>query len=126
MDVVCAEQPANYGLADNETPSAAGNGESSRFEKLGVQVENLTPQLAEKLGIKAEHGVVITDVQAGSPAAMVGLTSGVVITQVDRQPVKSVEEFRKAVENKPLEKGLLLLVQTPKGSRFLVIRVETK
>lgn len=126
LDVVCAEQPANYGLADNETPSAAGNGESSRFEKLGVQVENLTPQLAEKLGIKAEHGVVITDVQAGSPAAMVGLTSGVVITQVDRQPVKSVEEFRKAVENKPLEKGLLLLVQTPKGSRFLVIRVETK
>ena len=82
--------------------------------------------MAEKLGIKAEHGVVITDVQAGSPAAMVGLTSGVVITQVDRQPVKSVEEFRKAVENKPLEKGLLLLVQTPKGSRFLVIRVETK
>ncbi len=126
LDVVCAEQPANYGMNQDEISESTGNGETSRFEKLGVQVENLTPQLAEKLGIKAEHGVVISDVQAGSPAAMVGLASGMVITQVDRQPVKSVEEFRKAVESKPLEKGLLMLVQSSKGSRFVVIRVEGK
>jgi len=126
LDVVCAEQPANYGMAQDEISESTGNGETSRFEKLGIQVENLTAQLAEKLGIKAEHGVVISDVQAGSPAAMVGLASGMVITQVDRQPVKSVEEFRKAVESKPLEKGLLMLVQSSKGSRFVVIRVEGK
>ena len=100
--------------------------ESSRFEKLGIQVEDLTPQIAEQLGIKAEHGVVITDVQSGSPAEMAGLNTGMVITEANRQPVISVDAFRKALGGKPLEKGLLLLVRTTEGSRFVVIRAESE
>ena len=81
-----------------------------------------TPQVAEQLGVKAEHGVAITDVHSGSPAGLAGLTSGMVITEANRQPVKSVEDFRKALGNRPLDKGLLLLVRSAEGSRFVVIR----
>ena len=125
LEVVCMEQPGNFGVAQAE-PQSSTKAESSRFEKLGIQVEDLTPQIAEQLGIKAEHGVVITDVQSGSPAEMAGLGTGMVITEANRQPVTSVDAFRKALGGKPLEKGLLLLVRTAEGSRFVVIRAESE
>ena len=100
--------------------------EPSRFEKLGLQVEDLTPQVAEQLGVKVEHGVVITDVRSGSPAAQAGLTNGMVITEANRQPLKTVEDFRNAVGTKPLEKGVLLFVRSAEGSRFVVISHESE
>ena len=96
-------------------PKVPTNPEPSHFEKLGIQVADLTPSVAEHLGIKTEHGVVITDVRAGSPADQAGLTSGMVITEANRQAVKTVEDFRKALETKPLKKGVLLL--GPLGGR---------
>ena len=111
LDVVCAERPANFGVA-RAGQQGSGKAESSRFEKLGIQVEDLTPQVAEQLGIEAEHGVVITDVRSGSPADLAGLTTGMVITEANRQPVKTVEDFRKCSSSQPLDKGVLLLVRS--------------
>jgi serine protease Do len=125
LTVVCAERPANIDLAGARS-ERSGKAESSRFEKLGIQVENLTPQVAEQLGIETEHGVVITDVRAGSPAEMAGLATGMVIAEADRQPVKTVDDFRKIFDSKPLDKALLLLIRTTEGSRFVVIRVESE
>ena len=47
-----------------------------------------------------------------------------VITEANRRAVNSVDDFRKALGEKPLEKGVLLLLHTPEGSRFVVIEVE--
>ena len=76
------------------------------------------------MGFKADHGVVITEVRPGSPADQAGLATGMVIAQVNRQDVKSVEDVRKALEQQPLDKGVLLLARTPEGARFVVLRVE--
>ena len=89
-------------------------------------MENLTPEVAEHLGVKAEHGVAITDVRSGSPAELAGLSTGMVITEADRHPVKTTDDLRKALETRPLDKGVLLLVRSAEGSRFVVLRVETK
>jgi serine protease Do len=125
LDVAVKEMPAKLGLAErNTTPSAKE--ESSSFEKLGISVENLTPQVAEQLGINADKGVVITDVRSGSPADMARLDTGMVITEANRKAVNSVDEFRKALEAKPLEKGLLLLLHTAQGTRFVVIEGEAE
>jgi S1-C subfamily serine protease len=56
---------------------------------------------------------------------MAGLTDGMVITQANRMPVKSVEDLRKALEGKPAGEGVLLLVRTAGGNRFVVIRSES-
>jgi serine protease Do len=125
LQVTGAEMPASFGVA-RAGSQKPGNAESPHFDKLGIQVENLAPQVAEQLGVQVEHGVVITDVRSGSPGDLAGLTSGMVITEADRQPVKTVDEFRKALDNKPLENGLLLLVRTAEGTRFVVIRVESE
>ncbi len=120
LNVYCAEQPADLGTAGMES-QGSGAAENAHFEKLGIQVADLTAPVAEQLGVKTEHGVVITDVRSGSPADLAGLTSGMVITEANRQPIKTVDDFRKAMGAKPLEKGLLLLLHSAEGSRFVVI-----
>jgi serine protease Do len=103
---------------------ASGNNAThgSTLEKLGMEVQNLTPDLAAKLQINAEQGVAVTDVQAGSAAERAGLASGTVIVGANRAAVKNVEDLSKALDEKSLAKGVLLLVRTAQGSRFLVIR----
>ena len=75
--------------------------------------------------MKAASGVVITNVVQGGLANMAGLSNGMVITEVNRKPVKSVDDFRKAVNERTIAKGLLLLVETSNGSRYVVLRAET-
>ena len=68
--------------------------------------------------------MVITDVKSGSPAELAGLSPGMVISETNRHVVNSVDEFRKALGAKSLQKGVLLLLHTPEGSRFVVIEAE--
>jgi serine protease Do len=122
LEVTCRKQPGDYGLAGSQSVRPEAR-ESSRFEKLGLEVETLTDNVAEQLGLDVTEGVVITDVRSGSPAAEAGLEPGTVITQANRKSVKSVDEFRKALEEKPLSEGVLLLVRGDRGARFLVLSV---
>ena len=94
----------------------------SRLDKLGIEVQNLTPELAKHLQTKVEQGVVVTEVQSGSPADRAGLSAGTVIVAANRKPVHSVDDLAKALDSMSLEKGVLLLVHTAQGSRFIVIR----
>jgi serine protease Do len=109
-------------MAGDAVASGGSAIHSSTLEKLGMEVQKLTPDLAAKLQIKAEQGVVVTDVQAGSTAERSGLASGVVIVEANRKAIRSVEDLSKAMDEKSLAKGVLLLVRTAQGSRFLVMR----
>ncbi len=126
LQVPIEEQPSNYGMASMERGSRRGRSpESSSFDKLGLEVSPLTPEVAEQLGIKAGgQGVVITSVEPNGLADQAGLTTGMVITQANRKPVKSVDEFRKALEAPNADKSVLLLVRTAEGSQFYVLRAE--
>jgi serine protease Do len=127
LSVKCTEKPANFGAAVAESEEGPANAApSSRFDKLGIQVQDLTPTLSKQLGVKVEHGVVIADVRSGSPAESARLATGMVITEVNRQPVKSVEEFRKALAAKPLEKEVLLYVRSAAGGQFIDVIVDAK
>ncbi len=74
---------------------------------MGVTVQTLNQPLADQYGIEFVPGVVITAVQAESPAAQERLKPGDVITQVDRKPVLTAEEFQEALRERT-PRGLLL------------------
>ena len=101
--------------------SKSTNPSASRLEKLGLEVETLTPEIAEHLNVKTDHGVVISDVLSGSPADRVGLESGMVIVEAGRSPVKSVADLKKVVEEAK-DGSILLLVRSEQGSRFVVLK----
>ncbi len=118
------EQPDSFGMVrTGRSPSqGAETPENSEFGKLGFQISELNADVAERLGLEGVEGVVITSVDSGSPAEQAGLESGMVITQVNRQSVKNVDEAVRALKDAQPKEGVLLLVRTDAGSRFLVIR----
>jgi len=111
LAVVTREQPAKGDLARKGSLRSGTSGSSSSVAKLGLEVETLKPEVAEQLELKAEQGVVITRVKPGSLADQAGIAQGMVITEVNRKPVKSAEEFQKILDEKALAKGVLLLLR---------------
>ncbi len=116
------EQPSDFGTAGGTSDNGPAQPESSQLEQLGLQVSSLDAAVAEQLGMKGVEGVVITNVRSGGPADRAGLSSGMVITQVNRQAVKSLDEFMTAVKKADSSDGLLLLVRSQEGSRFVVVK----
>src|SRR3989338_6031083 len=61
---------------------------------LGVIAENITPQLADAVGLSNTHGAIISQVLPNTPAAIAGLKAEDVITQVNNHPVSSAVQLR--------------------------------
>ena len=91
-------------------------------DKFGFSVEPLTADKADQLGYKDEQGVLVSEIEDGSPAANAGLQPGDLITEVNRQKVTGVDEFRTAV--KDIKDRLLLLIKRKDMSRFVIIKVK--
>ena len=60
---------------------------------IGVEPNELTPELAQTFGIQSAQGVIVTGVLNSGPAAEAGIRPGDVITQVAGQPVRTVSEL---------------------------------
>jgi serine protease Do len=89
--------------------------------KLGITVQPLTPQIARQLGIEdVSEGVVITDVDASGPAAEAGLSAGDVILEVNRRPVKSLQDVSSAIENSG-DRPILLLITRRGQTVYLTV-----
>jgi serine protease Do len=115
-----AKQPADFGQTTPSATEAPRSG-NAEFKSLGLEVDELNPAVAEQLGLKETQGVVVTGVQADSPAERAGLESGMLIVEADRQPIKTVADLKKAVNENQAGDNLLLLVRTAQGSRYVVV-----
>ena len=93
----------------------------SSHKTLGIAVQNLTPEIAKELGVKKDTGIVVTQVEPGSPAADAGIQTGDVIQQVNRKPVKNVEDFVQKVEKATDKDNVLLLIQRGQNSLFAAV-----
>ncbi|KZV15305.1 putative serine protease [Dorcoceras hygrometricum] len=61
---------------------------------LGLQSQDITPRIARMLNLAQDNGVVVTGVNAGSPAEQAGLQPGDVLTTINGKPLRSVNELR--------------------------------
>jgi serine protease Do len=85
-----AEQANNNGLTRRDNPREPND--QPKDTGFGMTIETLTPDLARQLRIpQGRTGVVISDIEPGSPAAQQGLRPGDVIVSVNGQPATSVD-----------------------------------
>jgi serine protease Do len=116
-------------LTLGEAPSGkageANNGGTSENSPMrGVQVDELTNDIRQQLGLNSNvKGVVVTDVSGNSPAADAGLQRGDVIEQVNRQPVNSVADYQRLVSEAG-KQTLVLLINRGGNTTFLVVQAE--
>jgi len=90
--------------------------------ELGMTVQRVTPQMAESLGLDKPEGVVVTDVESGSAADEAGIRRGDVIVQIDRKPIRSVDEYKKSIAGIRKGKGVLFLVKRGDSTLFLALK----
>jgi len=83
--------------------------------KLGLNVQDLTPELAEKFKIKDKKGVLVSKVESGSAAQEQGLREGDLIKEFNRQPVNSADEFKSALAQ--IKKGDSVLLRVMRENR---------
>jgi serine protease Do len=105
-----------------DSENADQSATKSEFSSLGVDVSELTRDVAAHIGVKDAKGVVVSAVSPQGPAEMAGLKEGMVISRVGQMDVTNVESFRSAMAKANLKDGVLLLVRTAEGSRFLVLK----
>jgi serine protease Do len=82
-------------------PTQAGRvgdqpGEAAPAE-FGLRVDSLTPDRASRVGMEGQRGVLVTDVDPASFADDLGFGRGDVITEINREPISSLDDYRKAV-----------------------------
>jgi serine protease Do len=106
----------------SETASASSSEEGGTNALQGVQVQNLTPEIARDLGISSNTpGVVVTSVDPSSVAAAADLERGDVIQEVNRKPVHDVAEYNRVLSGLH-DQSILLLVNRGSATRFVVIQ----
>jgi serine protease Do len=66
---------------------------------LGVQIQEVTPEIASSLGLKAVNGALVAAVTPDSPAAKAGLKQGDVITGINGHPVERLKDLTLGVAN---------------------------
>ena len=87
----------------------------------GFTVTDITPQLARGNRLAREHGVVVTEVDPESPAAEAGIQPGDIVREVDRAPVESSDDLRRALQSRKKD-SVLLLVQRGDATSFQVLK----
>ncbi len=107
------------GAAGEEEPR-----EEAGRARVGVRVQDLTDEMAERLGLDEARGALVAEVEDGGPAERAGISRGEVILEVDRTPVADAAAFAKAVRSAEPGQTLLLLVRGRGGTRFVTVRPE--
>ena len=120
LQVVVKPLPTEFGVASTRPGSSGGDGVESN--ELGLEVGDLTDELAKKLGYEGFTGVLITRADPKGIAAKAGIREGMLILRVGRKDVKSVAEFKAAMKGESLDEGILLLVRAEDRNQFMVLQ----
>jgi serine protease Do len=128
VKVTIASQPRDFGASLRSTPTPRGQTPRTSVDKIGADLADLTPELAEDYGYPRDtKGVVVTRVEPESLAAAAGIVKGALIVKVDNQPVHNAADAKAALEKASLKKGVLLQTRTPEhGVSYVVIESATQ
>jgi serine protease Do len=98
--------------------------EAETGAELGLELQEITPELARAHELPSDKGLVVTDVDPQGAAAEAGIRRGDIIVEVNQKPVDAISDFRGRV--KEAEKGEMMLFLIKRRDGSLYIAVEKK
>jgi serine protease Do len=114
-------------LAEDDEPQRRQQPGDAREERLGIKVTDLTPNLAQDMGLQGDSGVVVSDVSPDGAAAKAGVEEGDLIMELNKKPVGDRSQFaRSMAQIKPGEMALLRVRRAERGgssAMYLAVRV---
>ncbi len=123
IPVTTGELPSDISQASNEIkPAVPTKPEESSSNKFGLQVQELTKEVATRLKLGVDQGVIVTDVAENSLAAAQDVQREDVITEVDGRKITSLASFRDALNKADPRKGVLLYLDRKGSKTFAVLK----
>ena len=116
LTVTIGEQPENFGKA-----GFTGDGS---LQKMGLTLQDLTPELARQFNYDEDQGVLIADVEPESPADMAGLKAGQLIEEVNKNRVRNLAELKKVLDESRNDDQVLLRVRAGEYSQYVVLQAK--
>jgi len=110
---------AQIARLEDESPTKVAKTEDKG--QLGLSVQPLTPPVARELGLKVKEGVLVRDVVEGGRAAEAGIRAGDVIVEVNRQPVRTVEDLKAGVDKLAKSESVVMLVNRDGATMYVAI-----
>ena len=114
VTIVLGEQPTELAAGPVPSPEEAA-------ERFGFTIQDLTPELREQLKLDNVEGVMVSSVDEAGPAARAGIRPGDLITEANRQSVKSARDLNRVLSQVRQGSNLLLLIRRNGNSRFVVL-----
>ena len=83
----------------------------AKADPLGMQVQDITPELAKSLQLKDDQGVLVSDVTPGNSAAESGIRRGDVISEMNRNPITNMKDYQRLSGSVKTGDSVLFLVK---------------
>ncbi|MBW2424280.1 MAG: PDZ domain-containing protein [Deltaproteobacteria bacterium] len=122
-DVIRDGETKTFNVTIRELPGDVQKLPTPEFENAlrGVSVQDLTPQIYEKLDIPEKvRGVVVMNIMSGSPAET-SIAPGDIILEINRKAITSVEDYESMVSRIKPDNDILLLIFRRGSTIFVTI-----
>ncbi|MBI5184349.1 MAG: Do family serine endopeptidase [Nitrospinae bacterium] len=93
-------------------------------KKLGLNVQEITPDLADSLKLDSSEGILVSDVEFGSSAGEAGIRRGDVILEINRKKIKNLAEYEDTLKNAKAGDNILFLIKRGSGTVFIAVTVK--
>src|SRR5881275_1386096 len=121
VPVRTGELPNEIARASNE-PIQPVQPKQEDASKFGLQVQEINKEVAERLHLSVQQGVIVTDVADNSLAAQQDIQREDIITEVDGKPVTNIQSFREALNKADPRRGVLLYLDRKGNKTFAVLK----
>lgn len=91
---------------------------------LGLQVQGITPEMAKNYGLSRTSGVIIVEVETGSPAEQAGLAPGDIIVEIDKKPVNDIQTLNNLLAG--VKEGHTILFLIDRGGTTIFVTLSVK
>jgi len=89
---------------------------------LGLVVQEITPQIQNRLGLQDPEGVIITNVLRGSPSWNAGLRKGDIILELNRKEIKDLKDYKKIINKVRKKQTILFLVRRKNSTIYVALK----
>lgn len=113
-------------LKEVELSGDLERGEGAEAVDLGISVSELDSQTARRLELEEEQGVLITRVRVNTPAERAGLARGDVVLEINRRPIRDLDDYRAVIDQAKPGDTLLFLIYRRGGSMFVPVEIPKK
>ena len=111
-------------VGELEDEEAFAQRDDTTRSDVGIEVTELTRELARKYRITETRGVLVTYVEGESPADVAGIREGDIIIEVNRAAVDNLDEYYQAIQEAMKQDKILFWIKRGRSSQFVVVTID--